>query len=575
MMKGSGAVSGSKDRLVPAPSDGSEASFFSPGGAFDRYPGPVLLVGHNAIVLANNAIGEPIGELLRSTGHNELREAVRAALEGVTAQVNPLILDSLNERGHARSYDLIALPWAQGTAALLLGRDITLERSLRAVLVESRQRFKDLVDLAADFAWECDCEGRFTYLSREVVLGHLAGDLIGREAASIALRGRNSTPLPFTADAPRYDVEAWLATADGGEVCLAVTSVPLFDEAANKVGSRGLCRDVTATRRQRSEDANTRYRERLLGYVLQLVRDQLDPATMLEAAVGALLLATGARGVSIYRLDLETKLERQSQAGESFPRGLERALLKDIGTDDCIDRSHPKGRVIARLTRLQDRPNGILALWRQPDDAPWDEEARELVEQVADEVASAVEQLNREQELKRLSQTDPVTGLLNPRGFRGHLDRRLESATGKTKSALFYIDLDDFKQVNDTAGHRKGDEVLAALGQFIGEQIRSGDLAGRLGGDEFALYFEGMDRTAASKKAEVLLTGWRRRLAKLTGVPCEVGLSIGIAPVDARTQETSKAIIDRADRAMYQAKRAGKGQFLIAKTPTKRTRIGQ
>jgi diguanylate cyclase (GGDEF)-like protein/PAS domain S-box-containing protein len=574
-MKGSGAAPGPEDRFDPSPSDGSEASLFSPGGAFDRYPGPVLLVGHNAIVLASNEIGEPIGTLLRAAGHNELREAVRAALEGVTAQVNPLVLDATDERGQARSYDLIALPWEQGAATLLLGRDITLERSLRAVLVESRQRFKDLVDLAADFAWECDCEGRLTYLSREVVLGHLAEDLIGREAASIALKGRNSTPLPFTADEPRQDVEVWLATADGAEICLAVTSVPLFDEAANKVGSRGLCRDVTTVRQQRSEDANTRYRERLLGYVLQLVRDQLDPATMLDAAVGALLLATGARGVTLFRLDADTKLERQSNAGESFPRGLERSLLKDIGAGDCVERSHPKGHVMAKPTRLQDRPNGVLALWRRPDDEPWDEEENELVEQVAAEVASAVEQLTREQELKRLSQTDAVTGLLNPRGFRGQLDRRLEAAARSPNSAVFYIDLDDFKQVNDTSGHRKGDEVLATLGQFISEQIRSDDLAGRLGGDEFALYLEGMDQSAATKKAGALVTGWRRRLAKLKGLPCEVGLSVGIALADTSKGESSKAIIDRADRAMYRAKQAGKGQFFIAKDPVKKTREGQ
>jgi len=574
-MKGSGAAPGSKERFDPTTAAGEGANLFCPGGAFERYPGPVLLVGHNAIVLANNQAGEPIGALLRSTGHNELREAVRSALGGVTAQVNPLVLEDLDAQGRSRSYDLIALPWAQGAAVLLLGRDVTLERSLRAVLIESRQRFKDLVDLAADFAWECDLEGRLTFLSREVVLGHLAQDLIGHEVGSIALKGRNSIPLPFVADTPRHDVEAWLTTADGDEVCLAVTAVPLFDENANRLGSRGLCRNVTAARRRQSEDASTRYRERLLGYVLQIVRDQLDPATMLDAAAGALLLATGARGVSVYRLDAEASLERQSHAGEPFPSGLERALLKAVGSSERIEQSHPKGSVIAQLTHVQKKPNGLLALWRRPDDEPWREEEQELVEQVAAEVATAVEQLIREGELTRLSLTDPVTSLLNPRGFRSHLDRRLETAARGTGSALFYIDLDDFKQVNDTAGHRKGDEVLAALGQLISDQIRSDDLAGRLGGDEFALYLEGMDRSTASKKASVLLAEWRSRLAKLQGIPCEVGLSIGIALVDTRTRETSRAMIDRADRAMYQAKQAGKGQYFVSKGPTGKTESGR
>jgi hypothetical protein len=120
-MKGSGAAPGSKERFDPTTAAGEGANLFCPGGAFERYPGPVLLVGHNAMVLANNEAGEPIGALLRSTGHNELREAVRSALGGVTAQVNPLVLEDLDAQGRSRSYDLIALPWAQGAAVLLLG----------------------------------------------------------------------------------------------------------------------------------------------------------------------------------------------------------------------------------------------------------------------------------------------------------------------------------------------------------------------------------------------------------------------------------------------------------------------
>ena len=73
----------------------------------------------------------------------------------------------------------------------------------------------------------------------------------------------------------------------------------------------------------------------------------------------------------------------------------------------------------------------------------------------------------------------------------------------------------------------------------------------------------------------MLLAEWRRRLGKLQGLPCELGLSIGIALVDTRKRETSRAMIDRADRAMYQAKQAGKGQYFVSKGPTGKTESGR
>src|SRR3546814_14332330 len=81
-----------------------------------------------------------------------------------------------------RAFDVVVLPWASGTVALLLGSDVTLERSLRAALVESRQRYKDLVQISHDFAWEPDGEGRFAFVSPRGSLGSPAHALVGRSA---------------------------------------------------------------------------------------------------------------------------------------------------------------------------------------------------------------------------------------------------------------------------------------------------------------------------------------------------------------------------------------------------------
>src|SRR3546814_10918255 len=92
--------------------------------------------------------------------------------------------------------------------------------------------------------------------------------------------------------------------------------------------------------------------------------------------------------------------------------------------------------------------------------------------------------------------TDPLTGLNNRRGFVDSLEALVAQDATKATGALFYIDLDNFKQVNDTHGHQTGDEALLEVAALMKEQIRGGDLAGRLGGDEFALLLRSEEHTS-------------------------------------------------------------------------------
>ena len=99
--------------------------------------------------------------------------AIASAQQGRPAQVNPLLIASGQANGATGlAFDVAILPWGEGATVLLLARDITLERSLRAALIESRQRYKDLVEAASDFAWETDAEGRFTFISSGGALGY-------------------------------------------------------------------------------------------------------------------------------------------------------------------------------------------------------------------------------------------------------------------------------------------------------------------------------------------------------------------------------------------------------------------
>ncbi|RMD65054.1 MAG: GGDEF domain-containing protein [Alphaproteobacteria bacterium] len=166
----------------------------------------------------------------------------------------------------------------------------------------------------------------------------------------------------------------------------------------------------------------------------------------------------------------------------------------------------------------------------------------------------------RQEELEALSSSDPLTGLLNRRSFLNELERRFSRRGGwRGGAALFFIDLDNFKAVNDRHGHQRGDVVLATVARILRDQIRSRDLAARLGGDEFALFIEDITPAAARQKGQDLLKA-ARELAPFSAAPDHpLGLSIGAAFCWPDDDGDAAALIERADQAMYAVKHRGKG----------------
>jgi diguanylate cyclase (GGDEF)-like protein len=130
--------------------------------------------------------------------------------------------------------------------------------------------------------------------------------------------------------------------------------------------------------------------------------------------------------------------------------------------------------------------------------------------------------------------------------------------------ALIYIDLDDFKQVNDSAGHKVGDELLTKTAKLLQDQVREGDLAGRLGGDEFALFLDGIGRDSVIARTEALQAAWASEVQS-ADLGAKIGsLSIGIALIDGETRESARSLIERGDRAMYRVKHSGKDGYALS-----------
>jgi diguanylate cyclase (GGDEF)-like protein len=182
--------------------------------------------------------------------------------------------------------------------------------------------------------------------------------------------------------------------------------------------------------------------------------------------------------------------------------------------------------------------------------------------------------IERGQELKRLSALafyDALTGLQNRRSFLLSFEQVLRrAARDRHPVACLYLDLDHFKDVNDTLGHQAGDQVLIVVGRILRRALRKSDLVGRMGGDEFVVVLSSIKKPA---DAELVAEKIRRAIdqpIEVDGRPAHVTASIGVSfyPEDA---EDAQTLIRLADEAMYDAKHGGKNRVALhAEHPKRR-----
>ncbi|ATE62225.1 GGDEF domain-containing protein [Thauera sinica] len=157
---------------------------------------------------------------------------------------------------------------------------------------------------------------------------------------------------------------------------------------------------------------------------------------------------------------------------------------------------------------------------------------------------------------------DPLTGLPNRRAFEQALeDAVLASRRAADHGALCFIDLDRFKEVNDTCGHAAGDALLQEIGDLIRHRVRAQDLICRVGGDEFALILRGCSPEDARRIAEGLGEAVETHAFEWDGRTFRVGASIGLARIDDHTRSPSD-VLKAADIACYEAKRNGRGRVV-------------
>jgi len=247
-----------------------------------------------------------------------------------------------------------------------------------------------------------------------------------------------------------------------------------------------------------------------------------------------------------------------------------RALL--VAHDDATDAGGGRFRnaIYAPLVGESRLMGAIVVANRLSDISAFDDDDLKLFETLASHTAVALENGQLEQSLSSLSRLkeelqhkayhDALTGLANRAFFAQSVAQRLESAdaSGMVPVVLF-LDLDDFKIVNDTLGHAAGDALLAAVGERIQATLRAGDLAARIGGDEFAvLLWDTPDLPVARRVAERLIGAFDTG-SPSDGVVVNAHVSIGVA-TGRPGSGSADELLRNADVAMYSAKARGKNR---------------
>lgn len=365
--------------------------------------------------------------------------------------------------------------------------------------------------------------------------------------------------------------EAEVRTAAARERYLALA----FVRADGLDGSGALylfAQDVTGARRGRERRVRELEQTNRLAELLHASRSEEEVYEIAGRIAASLLphyrgtvAITSASGVLVEVRSRWGDPDRGDRADVFAPDdcwAIRRGRLHASDRDESLrcrhaaaDRDHlcaplvASGEMLGVLTLAPAEPGGTLT-----------DEVRQLAITVAETVALSVANIRLRETLRRQSIRDPLTGLFNRRYLQEALESEVRRATRKQGSiAVLMIDVDYFKQFNDTHGHAAGDAVLRAVGRFLAESVRGGDVACRWGGEEFVVMMPEAEIESAAARAEELRQAIEELGATYAGGALGgITVSIGIAAFP--RHGSGEEVLQAADEALYRAKSEGRNR---------------
>jgi diguanylate cyclase (GGDEF)-like protein/PAS domain S-box-containing protein len=440
---------------------------------------------------------------------------------------------------------------AYGMVALRLRAD---RQRAEAALRVSEERYRSLVD-TSPYAIIIHQEGRLVFVNPAGMLLLRASDpqqLIGKPILQfIHPEGRNAaqdcSERLLTGKTGLYPSRDRYVRLDGSLVAVEVTVVPLIYRGRPAIQVIAL--DITA--RQRAEEALFKEKER---------------AQVTLHSIGDAVTTTDIEGLIDYlnpvaeMLTGWTNVEAQGQPLSEVFKILNERSRQPV--PDPVARCLREGRIV-RLA------NHSVLLSRSGQEYAIADSAAPIRGRDG-QILGAVLVFHDVSETRRLTRQmahdashDALTGLINRREFERRLERALASARQYGRQhALCYLDLDQFKLVNDTVGHPAGDELLKQIKGLVAGSFRERDTLARLGGDEFGLLLDNCPLAHAQLIAQALVSSIHDYRFVWQGHSFQIGVSVGLVPITADTQDTAQ-LLSQADVACYTAKELGRNRVHV------------
>jgi len=311
----------------------------------------------------------------------------------------------------------------------------------------------------------------------------------------------------------------------------------------------------------------------------------LDLPDVLDAVcTEAMRLIANAKDVQIFlyknkRLTFGAALDLEGNRNKAFSKPRTNGLTYTVARDGAMItvedmRNHPifmntpsdwVGSIIGIPLKVGDTVVGVMNLARSII-GKFSQSDLRLLSLLSDQAAVAISNASLHQTISRQAYSDTLTGLPNRRALDERLEEEVQSARKNNYSfAVVMMDLDGFKEVNDTYGHPIGDDVLRLVFSQMARGVRNTDFLARYGGDELTLILSQSDMSSAQIVAEKITEGMRKLKFKLPdGKKLKLGISGGIAlfPVNARN---GPDLLRAADAALYKAKKYERGTFQVAR----------
>jgi diguanylate cyclase (GGDEF)-like protein/PAS domain S-box-containing protein len=464
------------------------------------------------------------------------------------------------------------------------GRDVTLRLRAEASRDESRQQFRSLFEQHPDSISKIDAAGRFVRLNAaaERIMGYLSEEVAGRMVGDVYPPGSDREALDALVRAfilagkpTRY--HRIVPRKDGTPTVLEGTAVPIVVNG-KVTGIFLLSHDITA--RERLHEALALAARRMTSLyrlasdigaspvdqakgVSAFSRKELgfETSFVVEVAGEALsLVSLGGAALSVDTTDpLFGELLRETAAGSALLE-LDTAALEERAAHSGAGRAFCRSFLGVPL-RVEGGRTGALGFtsWSVP--APLTDFDREFVRAVAEFIEASIARTLVTTHLQGLANFDALTALPNRLLLEDRFTQAIVAAKRRgERVAVYYIDVDKFKGVNDAYGHHAGDEVLRTVARRLLEACRASDTVARLGGDEFIVLRSGPGNGTPPEALAARLHAAFAAPCEIEGLRLKISIGIGISvyPQDGADQVT---LLQRADTALYAAKARGAGSI--------------